>query len=176
VTVPEATLVETEHGLVPRGEGWFVLNARDAAWERSERNGEWCTFEGDVRFAQLGINLNVLQPGQPVALYHAEETQEGFLVLAGEAVLIVEDEERPLRAWDFFHCPANTAHVMVAAGDGPFVFIGVGARREGRGIVYPASEVAARHNASVAKETTSGQEAYAGFPEVTPVRPPALPW
>jgi hypothetical protein len=60
--VPEATLVETEHGLVPRGEGWFVLNARDAAWERSERNGEWCAFEGDVRFSQLGFNLNVLQP------------------------------------------------------------------------------------------------------------------
>jgi uncharacterized cupin superfamily protein len=97
-------------------------------------------------------------------------------VLAGEAVLIVEDEERPLRAWDFFHCPANTAHVMVAAGDGPFVFIGIGARRDGRGIVYPVSEAAARHGASVAAETTSPREAYAGFPDTTAVPAPALPW
>ena len=46
-------------------------------------------------------------------MYHWETDQEDFLVLAGEAVLIVEGEERPLRQWDFVHCPPETKHVIV---------------------------------------------------------------
>ena len=38
-------------------------------------------------------------------LYHAEPTQEDFLVLTGEMSPLVEGEERPLTAWDFVHCP-----------------------------------------------------------------------
>ena len=30
--VPEAELDQTEAGLVPASEGWFVMNARDARW------------------------------------------------------------------------------------------------------------------------------------------------
>jgi uncharacterized cupin superfamily protein len=51
------------------------------------------------RFVDLGLTLQVLQPGQPSGLYHAETNQEGFLVLAGECLLLVEGEERPLQAW-----------------------------------------------------------------------------
>lgn len=173
--IPEAKVAATETGLVPEGEGWYVLNARESQWQRSEENGAWCHFEGDVRFAQLGMNVNVLEPGQPLCAYHAEDTQEDFLVLAGEGLLVVEGQERPVKAWDFFHCPANTEHVLVAAGDGPFVVIAVGARRPGRPIVYPVSEVAARHGASVAVETTSPQEAYAGYSDPVPARAPDLP-
>jgi quercetin dioxygenase-like cupin family protein len=32
-----------------------------------------------------------------MAMYHRENGQEAFLVLAGSCVLIVEDEERPLK-------------------------------------------------------------------------------
>jgi uncharacterized cupin superfamily protein len=173
--IPRAKLVETEHGLVPKGEGWYVINAREARWDDSAENGTWCTFEGDVEFDQLGLNVTIVQPRQALGLYHAEDTQEGFLVLAGEAVLIVEDEEVPLKAWDFFHCPPNTAHILVGAGDGPCTVLAVGARRKGRPIVYPVSEAAARHGASVATETASPREAYVGWSEPRPTRAPELP-
>ena len=96
-------------GLAPKGEGWFVLNSREARWLEGAF-GAYTRFEGvgDAKFPQLGINIGVLQPGQPACMYHAEDQdQEGFLVLQGEALLLVEGEERPLKAWDFFHCPAG---------------------------------------------------------------------
>ncbi len=42
-----------------------------------------------------------------MAMYHWEADQENFLVLAGEALLVVEGEECPLRQSDFVHCPAG---------------------------------------------------------------------
>ena len=93
--VPEAPLERAEHGLMPAGEGWFVVNVGDARWEDGGPLGMWVTFEGDgARFEQVGVNLTLLQPGQPACMYHAEEGQEGFLVLAGECLLLVEGEER----------------------------------------------------------------------------------
>ena len=89
-------------------------------------------------------------------------------MLRGEFLLLVEGEERPLKAWDFVHCPPWTEHVFVATGDGPCVFVGVGARNAGEGIVYPVSELALRHGAGVTEETTSGEIAYTGAPETTP--------
>jgi uncharacterized cupin superfamily protein len=97
--VPEAPLESTEHGLVPKGDGWVVLNAREVRWLHAPGRSAICDFEGDQDFAQLGINLSVLGPGEAMAMYHWEADQEDFLVLAGEALLIVEGEERPLRQW-----------------------------------------------------------------------------
>jgi uncharacterized cupin superfamily protein len=99
-----------------------------------------------------------------MGLYHRENTQEGFLVLAGECLLIVEGEERKLKTWDFFHSPPATEHIVVGAGNGPAVVLAVGARgRRRRGMVYPVSEVAQRHGAGVTTETTEASEAYGGF-------------
>lgn len=173
--IPEAKLVEQEHGLVPEGEGWYVLNAREAQWWRSVKYGEGVTFEGDVPFSMLGINLNVLQPGQPLCAYHAENQQESFLVLAGEGVLVVEGQERPLRAWDFVHCPPGTRHVLVGAGTEPFVVVAAGARLETEELLYPVDETAARYGASVEVETTTGREAYANVPRPVAVPAPDLP-
>ena len=109
--VPEAPLEQTEHGLVAKGEGWFVANARDSRWYYVEGRGAFCDFEGEQEFEQVGVNLQALMPGDAMAMYHWEADQEDFLVVAGEAVLIVEGEERPLRAWDFVHCPpGDEAH------------------------------------------------------------------
>jgi uncharacterized cupin superfamily protein len=160
--VPEAPLRSTKYGLVADTEGWFVLNARDTRWRDTGRLGKYCDFEGKRRFKQLGINLNVLAPGEPLAAYHRERAQEGFLVLAGECVLVVEGEERPLRTWDFFHCPGGTEHVIVGAGSGPAVVLAVGARGGRKNLVYPVSETALRHDAGVRRETTKPAEAYAG--------------
>ena len=71
----------------------------------------------DDRFAHFGITVQVLQPGQPSGLYHAEEAQEGFLVLAGECLAVIDGQEHPLRQWDYFHCPPGTRHVLVGAGE-----------------------------------------------------------
>ena len=125
----EARIEPTEDGLVAVGDdGWFVLNARDGRWRIWEGVGARLSFEGDTEFAQLGVNLLSLAPGEPIGMYHREVDQEDFLVVAGEAVLIVEGVERPLRAWDFVHCPPGTAHMIVGAGDRPCAVIAVGAR------------------------------------------------
>ncbi len=164
--VQEAPLRETKYGLVTDGEGWFVVNARDARWREWDTLGVYCDFEGKRRFPHFGINVSVLQPGEGLGRYHRENAQEGFLVLAGECLLIVEDEERELRAWDFFHCPPQTAHMIVGAGAGPSVVLAIGARGLNRkGLVYPVSKVARKHGASVEKETTKPGEAYADLPK-----------
>src|ERR1700690_1136932 len=107
----EARLIEDDHGgRLPATDGWFVVNARETAWVDGDF-GASCVFESrEARFPELGINLNVLQPGQPMTLYHREDAQEDFLVLAGDCLLIVEGEERRLRPWDFFHCPPGIDH------------------------------------------------------------------
>jgi uncharacterized cupin superfamily protein len=168
--VPEAPLESTDQGLVPKGEGWLVLNARDARWYHVEGRSAVCVFEGEgdgeAEFDQLGINVSVLEPGQFMAMYHWEVDQEDFLVVSGEATLIVEGEERPLRAWDFVHCPSRTKHTIVGAGDGPCVVIAVGARQHQEGPDwggYTVDEVARRHGAGVDKETNEPKEAYAPF-------------
>jgi uncharacterized cupin superfamily protein len=171
--VQEAPLESTEHGLVPDGDGWFVLNAREAPWRPAQGRGAYCIFEGEPEFSQLGINVSVLGPGEPMAMYHWEADQEDFLVLAGEALLIIEGEERPLRRWDFVHCPAGTNHVIVGAGDTSCVLVAVGARDRSTGPewgAYTVDEAAIRHGAGVTEETTKPEEAYARFPARKPSR------
>ncbi len=161
--VPEARLESAEHGLVPTSDGWFVLNAREARWSRADGRGAISDLEGDYEFPQLGIHLFVLGPGDPMSMYHWEADQEDFLVLAGEALLIVEGEERPLRQWDFVHCPAETKHVIVGAGSAPCVVLAVGARVHSTGEGwggYTVDEAALRHGAGVEQETTDQFEAY----------------
>jgi uncharacterized cupin superfamily protein len=168
--VDESPLRQSEHGLVASGAGWFVVNARDSPWFEREGRGAYCAieeFEGaNESFAQLGINITVVGPGEPMAMYHYENDQEDFLVVAGEALLIIEGEERPLRAWDFVHCPAGTRHVIVGAGETPCVVVAVGARERSTGPewgAYTVDEAAIRHNAGVDRETTDPDEAYARF-------------
>jgi uncharacterized cupin superfamily protein len=162
--VPEAPLRETKYGLVADVDGWFVVNARDARWRERERLGRWCDFEGKRPFRQLGFNISVLQPGESIGRYHREAHQEGFLVVSGTCVLVVEGEERELGHWDFFHCPAGTEHMIVGAGQGPSVVVAVGARGGRSGLVYTVSGAAAEHGVSVTEETTKPAEAYADLP------------
>jgi uncharacterized cupin superfamily protein len=172
--VPEAPLERTDGGTVPAGSGWFVLNTREAKW-LDGTFGAYTRFEGraDAHFPQVGINIGVLAPGQPSCMYHGEDAQEDFLVLQGECLLLIEGEERPLRAWDFVHCPAWTEHVFVGAGDGPCTLLAIGARpseaRPSDDVVYPASEVAQRHRAGVEQETRDADVAYEGVPDDEPV-------
>lgn len=169
--VPEAGLEQTQYGLVPKGGGWFVLNMRDAEWRHADGRGAVCVvaddFEGWRKFEQLGINPFVLSPGEPMSMYHWEEDQEDFLVVSGEAVLIVEGEERQLRAWDFVHSPPNTKHVIVGAGSGPCLVIAIGARAHDS-LGFPADDVAKRYGASVEEDTTDGDVAYARVPPREP--------
>jgi uncharacterized cupin superfamily protein len=171
--VPEAPLEQTEHGVAPAGEGWFVLNARDAVWRHADGRGAFCDVEGKTEFPQYGVNLFVLEPGEPMAMYHWEADQEDFLVLAGEALLIAEGEERRLRQWDLAHCPTGTKHVIVGAGERPCVVLAVGARANQEGPDwggYPVDEAALRHGAGAEKETNDPKEAYAAVQRRQPTR------
>jgi uncharacterized cupin superfamily protein len=173
--VKEASSAETPYGRYITSGGWFVLNLEEALAVRNEEKGG-ATLPIEPRehpFEDLGVHLRILWPGDPNALYHSEGAQEGFLVLSGECTLVVEEEERQLRHWDYFHCPAGTSHVLVGAGEGPCAILMIGARPD-EPIRYPVSEVAAKSGASVAMETDVPDEAYADWPgEYEPVR---LPW
>ena len=170
--VTEARSEETPYGRYITSEGWFVLNLEDALAVRNEEKGgaSYPIEPRESPFGDVGVHVRVLWPGDPNALYHSEGVQEGFLVLSGECMLVVEEEERPLRQWDYFHCPAGVRHVIVGAGDGPCAVLMLGARPD-VDIRYPVSEVAAKHGASVATETGEPDEAYADWPgEYEPVR------
>ena len=167
----EARLEATEHGSIPNSEGWFVLNARDARWRAAEGRGAYSNFEGDLEFSQLGMHLVTLAPGETMAMYHWEADQEDFLVLRGEALLIVEGEERPVRQWDFVHCPPGTKHTIVGAGDSQALLLAVGARDRSTGPDwggYTVDETASRNNAGVDQETTKPKQAYANVPHREP--------
>jgi uncharacterized cupin superfamily protein len=166
--VPEAPIQRTETGLVATGDGWFVVNAAEARWRDRPGRGKSLPFEGLTEFPQVGIYLYVLGPGEPIGIYHWEADQEDFLVLSGEALLVIEGDERPLQQWDFVHCPADTKHIIVGAGDGPCAVLAVGAREHGDDATwggYTVDEVALRHGAGVERETSDADDAYARFPE-----------
>ena len=163
--VPQARLEDVESGLAPVSPGWFVVNVREAAWVTSEAWGSRCLFEADVpvlrnrpdltpvRFPELGFKLAVFEPGQPSGLYHADSAEEDFLVLHGECVTRIEDKERRLRQWDFFHCAPGTRHGFTGSGDCPCVLLMVGSRTAGRTFDYPE------------QQAKSSVEAYVGYPE-----------
>lgn len=177
--VPEAPLRPTDAGLVPDGAGWFVVNARDARWVRREGRGDsvpftgWSGHEAETWFPQVGVNLVVVQPGEPTTMYHWEADQEALLLLSGEAVLLVEGQERPLRPWDFVHLPPGTRHAVVGAGDGPCTLLAIGARdhidQGCSGGAYVVDPAALRHGAGVDEETNDARVAYARFPPQRPV-------
>jgi uncharacterized cupin superfamily protein len=167
----DAKIEQTEEGAAAASPAWFILNLAESRWMRREEGGEWTEFEPESGFEQYGIGVHVLQPGQPNGKYHSENVQEDFLVLSGECILIVEEQERRLKAWDFFHCAPGTHHILVGAGDGPCAILMAGMRGEGKKLHYPVSEVALRHGASTPMETDTPSEAYRDWSrEYTPVR------
>jgi uncharacterized cupin superfamily protein len=155
-------------------DGPFVMNVADAPAFSHSRRATLIDFEDDAApWPDLGVNIQIMRPGQPNCRYHSEPVQEDFLVLHGECIVVLDGEEQPLRQWDFLHCPAGTEHVFVGAGDGPCAVLMIGSRPD-VDLHYPVSEVAAKHGASAAKETSEPDEAYADWPgDYTPTR---LPW
>jgi len=177
--VPEARLEETEAGLVPASTGWFVMNARDARWRDQPGRGHSLPltgadeYEAETFFPMLGMAIRVVNPGEPTDTYHWETEQEDFLVLSGEALLIVEGQERRLKQWDFVHCPPETRHAFVGAGDGLCVLLCASSRqfqKDGPWGSYCADETAARYNAGAPEETQDYELAYARFAPLKPAR------
>jgi uncharacterized cupin superfamily protein len=177
--VPEAQLKDDGAGLAPASTGWFVLNARDARWFHRPGRGNNLPltgsdeFEAETYFPMLGMSIQVLGPGEPNSMYHWETEQEDFLVVAGEALLIVEGQERSLEQWDFVHCPPETRHVFVGAGDGPCVILAASSRQfqaSGPWGYYTVDEAARRHDACAADETQNADAAYARFAPQQPTR------
>jgi uncharacterized cupin superfamily protein len=169
----EARIEETELGRVPADDGWFILNLAELRWSTVPGGGTWCIFESpSARSPMLGIGVHVLPPGEAPGFYHVEQDQEGFLVLSGECIAIVEGEERRLRQWDYLHCPPGTAHITVGAGDVPCAILMVGTRTRSVPTRYPVEPAAARHGASVTVATDSADVAYADRPPTTNVTSP----
>jgi uncharacterized cupin superfamily protein len=144
-------------------QSWLTGNLGEAEALKHRQSGIGYLFGENrpfERYGDFGINVRVLQPGQPASLYHSEPADELFLVLGGECLAIVEDEEVPLRTWDFLHTPPQTAHVIVGAGDGPATVLMVGGRGSEGPPRYPVSEIAARYGASVKTEADNGRDAW----------------
>ena len=149
---------------------WFVRNPRDARWKQNELGATY-EFEEDERFPQVGINLTSLEPGQPMTMYHREGSQEGFLILRGECLLIVDGREVPLKQWDYFHCPAGVPHAIVGGDEGRSLVLAVGSRVGEHDLLYPVDDVALAHGAGVETATPNPKEAYARFTRPAPEVP-----
>jgi uncharacterized cupin superfamily protein len=161
----EANIETTPTGELPADDGWFILNLAEIGWQTVPGGGTWCVFESRVAPSRrLGIGVHVLRPGETPGYYHAESEQEGFLVLSGECVAVVEGQERRMHAWDYLHCPPGTAHITIGAGEEACAILMVGTRSESHGIRYLVDPVAAAYGAAVAEETDSSKEAYADRP------------
>ena len=161
----EAQFETTPEGQVPADDGWFIRNLGELAWETVPGFGVW-------RDLGVGLHIHVLQPGEAGGYYHAEEATEGFVVLSGECVAIVEGQERRMRRWDFLHSPPGTAHITVGAGDEPCAILMFGSPDPSRKVEWIANETAARHGASVAKTTGQAREAYGDAAEPVRARAP----
>jgi quercetin dioxygenase-like cupin family protein len=151
---------------------WVVRNARELQWTENDM-GSYCDLlqgQGDGR-EEFAINLNVLPKGAPMAIYHHEPHQEGFLILRGACVAIIDGEEVALSEWDYFHCPPNVAHVVVGASDEPALVLAVGSRVGGGDATYPPEPLAARYRASTTEEMDVAA-AYAQFGEHRQGSPP----
>lgn len=148
--------------------GWWITSVRDLRWQENELGATVELDRGADRFEEFGVNLTALQPGRPMTMYHRERLQEGFLLLRGECLLIVESQEVPLRQWDYFHCPPGVAHAIVGAGEGLSLVLAVGNRIGPDVIVYPRDETALRHDAGVEQETPHPKQAYARFTRPAP--------
>src|SRR4051794_32197505 len=169
----QARIEDTEAGRVPADDGWFILNLGEIGWETLEGGGIWCSFESPAaRSPLLGIGVHILNPGEAPGFYHEESNQEGFLVLSGECVAVVEGQERRMGPWDYLHCPPGTRHITVGAGDAPCAILMVGTRSPDRTILYAADPVAARYGKSVERDATSPKEVYAGRPPIGPAKSP----
>ena len=153
----------------------LIMNIADARARSHSRRATLIEFEPeDEPWPDTGINVQVMQPGQPNCRYHSEPVQEDFLVLHGECVAIVEGEEHTLRQWDLLHCPAGVEHVFVGAGDGPSAVLMIGSRRVDEAH-YPVNAVAAKYDASVSEPTDDPDVAYADWRK-EPRRPTPTPW
>ena len=162
----EARIEETEQGRLPAGEGWFILNLGEMPWGTVPGFGAWRDFDWAKKpdGPGIGFHIHVLQPGEPFGYYHAEEAQEGFIVLSGECLAVVEGQERVMRQWDYLHSPPGTAHVTVGAGTGPCVLVMFGSPDPRRKVEWIADETAAKHGASVQRTTGIDKEAYGDLP------------
>ena len=170
----EAKIEQTETGLQPADDGWWILNAADIGWYSVEGGGTWCSFESPAqRSPLLGIGIHILHPGETPGMYHAESNQEGFLVLSGECIAVVEGAEHRMGPWDYLHCPPGTAHITIGAGEGGCAILMVGTRDPDETTHYIADPVAARHGAAVETDTESAREAYK---DRAPIRPAPSPW
>lgn len=155
--------------------GWFVVNVEDCSWYASPAFGKRCRFEKDSKFPQTGVNIAVIEPGQPACRYHREEAQEDFLVLSGECKVLINGEERSLKAWDYVHCPPGVSHVFVGAGDGPCAVLMIGHRPGEPQLYYPAHPPAKAYNAEAPEATPDPRKAYADVPRWEPGDPPMWP-
>ena len=155
--------------------GWFVVNVKDANWKANPAFGRGCNFELEGRFPQTGVRIHVLEPGKSNCRYHREEAQEDFLVLAGECLLLVNGEKRPLKTWDFVHCPPGVTHVFIGAGDGPCTLLMIGHRPANEQLAYPASEMARTYGAEAPEPTPDPRVAYSDVPPTVDIAAPDWP-
>jgi len=152
---PGAPFEATDKGLVPAGEGWLALNVREARGRQPRGGGESVCPSRATRSspgrsqslrARAGVSRSGCTTGKP--------TRKNFLVLSGEALLIIEREERRIAAVGFVHCPPETKRIIVGGEDAACVLLAVGAREHQPRAAwggYTVDEAARPHGVATAR-------------------------
>ncbi|MGZ3411028.1 MAG: cupin domain-containing protein [Xanthobacteraceae bacterium] len=100
---------------------------------------------------QFGVNLTTLKPGAASALRHWHEKEDEFIyILEGEAVLIENDGETPMKAGDAAGFKAGVAdgHHLVNRSSRDVVYLEIGSRIKGEIAHYPDDDLAMKRDSN----------------------------
>lgn len=93
------------------------------AMERDER--PWGTYEVLAEGEGYKVKRIEVRPGHRISLQMHESRAERWVIVAGEALVTVGDQEISLQANEDVLIPARTKHRVMNTGDRPLLFIEV---------------------------------------------------
>ena len=157
MSVPEAGLEQTEFGLVPSGEGWFVVNAREARW-RIDDLGAFTASRARRASSRSGSTSSCSRRASRWRCTTTRTTRRTSL--CSPARRWRSSRARSGRCGSGTCCIARSAPATScsARARGPCVLLAIGSRSGGEDWgAYPVDETALRHGASVEQETTKSE-------------------
>ena len=66
-----------------------------------------------------------MHPGHRLSYQKHQQREETWMIASGEAIVVIDGNERHLRAGDTIHIPKTSAHRIGNPGDTPLVFFEV---------------------------------------------------
>ena len=118
---------------------------------------------------RIYVNVDFVKPGGKSVRYHAHSKQEEFfLILDGEGILRIEDENIPVKKGDFVAKPAGKgiAHQFINTGDQILQILDCGLCDPDDVITYPDEDIILLKNQRLAFRKSQALEDWSSDPNV----------